>query len=144
MNDQDPTTPPADPNAPVRHTLPSGKVVEVRSHRTLLGSDGAAVIAAQTGGGAQGVVDMHNALIARMVTEIEPGTGGAPALDGTIEAAQAQRIDDWRALYGHVWEAYKLVLGISVVPDLEQWQDPTGPTRDGSGPKPDFGDAPLP
>lgn len=141
MDPTDPTpAPPQDPNAPARHTLPSGKVVEIRSHRTLLGSDGAAVIAAQTGVGAQGVVDMHNALIARMATEVEPGAGGAPALDGTVEAACAQRLDDWRRLYSLVNDAYALVLGISVVPDADEWEDPAGPTRDSSGSRSPSGD----
>jgi hypothetical protein len=138
--DTETPAPPVDPNAPAKHTLPSGKVVEVRSHRTLLGEDGAAVIAAQTAPGSQGVVDMHNELIRRMVTEIEPGAGGAPALDGTLETVKAQRIDDWRRLYGLVAEAYLLVLGVSVVPDQEEWADPTGPTRDTSDSRSPCGD----
>lgn len=130
--DTETPAPLTDPNAPGEHTLPSGKVVQIRSHRTLLGEDGAAVIAAQTAPGAQGVVDMYNELIRRMTTETAPGTGGAPPLDGTLEAVKAQRIDDWRALYALMWEPYRLVTGASVVPDQEQWADPTGPTRDSS------------
>lgn len=140
MDTQTPASP-ADPNAPAKHTLPSGKVVEIRSHRTLLGSDGAAVLAAQTAAGAQGVVDMRNELIRRMVSEIEPGTGGAPTLDGTIDAVLAQRIDDYRALYNATTDAYLLVIGASVVPNLEAWEDPTGPTRDTSDSKPPLEDA---
>ena len=138
--DTETPAPPSDPNAPSKHTLPSGKVVQVRSHRTLLGEDGAAVIAAQTAPGAQGVVDMHNELIRRMVTEIEPGSGGAPALDGTPEAVKAQRIDDWRKLYAAVTDAYLLVIGVSVVPDEDAWADPTGPTRDTSDSRSPSGD----
>jgi hypothetical protein len=130
---QQTSTPSADPNQPVRHTLPSGKVVEVRSHRTLLGSDGEAVIAAQTGPGAQGVVDMHNELIRRTVTQIEQGGDTRPALDGTLEAVKAQRIDDWRALYRLMADAYALVLGVSVIPDFAEFADPKAPTADTSG-----------
>lgn len=145
METTDPTpTPPADPNLPVRHTLPSGKVVEIRSHRTLLGSDGEAVMAAQTAPGPQGVIDMHNELIRRMVTQIEQGAGSAPALDGTLEAVKAQRIDDWRALYRQVADAYALVLGVSVIPDFAEFADPKAPTADTSDSKPDCGDAPAP
>lgn len=137
MEETDPTpTPPPDPNQPARHTLPSGKVVQVRSHRALLGEDGDAVIAAQTGVGMRGVVDMNNELIRRMVTEIEPGSGGAPPLDGTIEAVKAQRIDDWRKLYRLVGDAYLLVTGLSVIPDFAEWEDPKAPTADTSGSRP--------
>ncbi len=135
MEIQDPTLP-VDPNAPTRHTLPSGRVVEARSHRTLLGSDGDAVIAAQTGVGARGTVDMRNELIARMVTQIEPGKSAAPDLDGTVATVLAQRLDDYRTLYGLVTDGWLLVTGLSVIPDEEAWEDPTVPTKDGPDPGP--------
>lgn len=138
MNDQ---TPPADPDAPQEHTLPSGKVVLVRSHRSLLGEDAAAAIAAQSAPGAQGVVDMHNELIRRMVTELKPGTGGAPPLDGTLDAITAQRADDWRALYALVWEGYRVVTGLSVILNPDDFADPTAPPRDGSESKPSSEDS---
>jgi hypothetical protein len=134
VDEQDPTAP-QDPNAPTRHTLPSGRVVEVRSPRTLIGEDIAAAIASQTAPGARGVVDMYNALIAGMVTQIEPGNGNAPALDGTVAAVLAQRGDDWRRLYKLVWEHYKMVSGESVIPDFADVADPTPPTPDSSGPR---------
>ncbi len=135
MEDQEPT-PPQDLDAPVRHTLPSGRVVEVRSTRTLTGLDSGAVLAAQTGIGARGVVDMYDALIARMVTQIEPGKSNAPALDGTIASAVAQRIDDHTALRGIVHDAYRLVNGTSVIPDFAEYDDPKAPITDSSEPRP--------
>lgn len=135
MDTKDPT-PPTDPNAPTRHTLPSGRVVEVRSSRTMTGADSTAVVAAQTAPGAAGVADMYNALIARMVTQIEPGRSSAPALDGTMEAVLAQRIDDHTKLRTLIWDAYQLVTGRSVIPDDEGWADPTVPTRDGPDSRP--------
>jgi hypothetical protein len=125
-----------DPNAPVRHTLPSGRVVEVRSTRSMTGADSSAVLAAQSAPGATGVIDMYNALIARMVTQVEPGSGSAPDLDGTLESVLAQRIDDHSRLRGLIWDAYQLVTGRSVIPDEQEWMDPTAPTRDGPDSKP--------
>lgn len=133
--DTDPTLP-VDPSAPTRHTLPSGRVVEVRSTRTMTGADSSAVLAAQTAPGSTGVVDMYNALIARMVTQIEPGTGGKPDLDGTVEAVLDQRIDDHTKLRSLIWDAYQLVTGRSVIPDDGAWEDPTVPARDGPDSKP--------
>jgi hypothetical protein len=129
--------PPQDPNAPTRHTLPSGKVVQVRSHRTMTGDDGDHAICSQTGGGARGVYDVYNNLAAAFITEIEPGKAGKPRLDGTVEAVKAQRIDDYNLLHGLVKEHYALATGRSVIPDLDEWQDPKAPTRDSSAPRPD-------
>ena len=135
--DAEAPAPPVDPNAPKRVTLPSRKVVEVRSHRTLLGADVDAVIAAQSGPGARGVYDIYNALVARMVTELEPGTAGTPVLDSTVDAVLAQRADDYNRLHTLLADAYALVTGRSVIPDLDQWEDPKAPTGDGSAQKPD-------
>lgn len=140
MQDADPNEPPEppqDPNAPKQHTLPSGKVVEVCSHRTMTGDDGDAVICSQTGPGSRGVYDIYNTLAARFIKEIEPGRGGKPQLDGTVEAVKAQRIDDYNQLHGLVREHYALVTGRSVIPDLDEWEDPKAPTRDSSAPRPD-------
>lgn len=128
---------PVDPDAPTTLTLPSGKVVQIRSHRTLVGADGIYALNAHSGTG-NGNAEIRAALVARMATEVEPGTGGKPPLDGTLEAVHAQRLDDARQLLfaGPVTEGWRLVAGLSVVPDAEQWKDPTGPTRDSSGSKP--------
>jgi hypothetical protein len=125
---------PADPNAPARVTLPSGRVVEVRSARTLNGADMAAALGAQSGTGMTAVVDVHNEFIRRMVTQIEPGKGGKPDLDGTLESVLAQRGDDWRRLYALVTPAYGLVTGASVIRDMDQWDDPKAPTTASSEP----------
>lgn len=137
-----PTEAPEDPNAPKRVTLPSGKVVEVRSHRTLLGTDVDAALGAQSGAGSwvRNVADVRAELIRRMVTEIEPGRGGAPALDGTREATLSQRADDYRKLYTLVDDAFLLVTGQSVIPDYDEWADPKAPTAANSGPSPDSED----
>lgn len=142
--DTETPTPPADPNAPTVLDLPSGKKVQIRSHRTLLGGDGVFALNAQSGTG-NGNAEIRAALVARMATELEPGSAGTPALDGTIEAVNAQRIDDASRLLlsKPVTEGYRLVVGLSVVPDQDEWEDPTGPTRDSSGSRsPSVGDDP--
>ena len=129
---------PRDPAAPVKHTLPSGKVVEVRSHLTLLGADIAAAMAAQPGGAwMANSVAMRNEFIARTATEIEPGRRSKTPLDGTVEAVLAQEPDDYRALFFTVEEAMKLALGLSVVPDFDEYEDPKAPTTATSDSKPD-------
>lgn len=134
------TEAPQDPGAPIKKTLPSGKVVEIRSHRMLLGSDIAATLAAQPGGAwMSNAVAMRNHLIAVLVTQIEPGRAGTPVLDGTVETVLAQRGDDYRALYGSVEDALALVLGLSVIPDFDEYEDPKAPTTGSSGSKPSSG-----
>lgn len=152
---------PRDPAAPTRKTLPSGKIVEIRSHRTLLGAEIATAMASQPGGSwMANSVAMRNTLVALLATEIEPGTAGtpvlaaAPAPDGTLEAAQrfeaaykavlAQRADDYRTLYSLVEEAMRLALGLSVIVDHDEYEDPKAPTTDGSEPAPDSEDASRP
>jgi hypothetical protein len=132
-----PPQPRVDPNAPVTLKLPSGKVVELRSHRTLLGADGEFALNAQSGTG-NGYPEIRTALVARMATELEPGTAGTPVLDGTIEGVRAQRLDDYRAMYGspRITEAYLLVMGVSVIPDLDTWEDEAGPTKDSNASPP--------
>lgn len=144
MNDKDPTARPHDPDAPMVLTLPSGKVVQLRSHRTLDGGDGIFALNAQTGTG-NGNAEIRAGLVARMATELEPGTGGKPTLNGTLQAVHAQRLDDARQLLfaTPVSEAWRLVAGLSVVPDQDEWADPTGPTRDTSDSRsPSQADAP--
>lgn len=143
----DTTTEPAaaaDPDTPTVLTLPSGKKVQIRSHRTLLGGDGVFALNAQSGTG-NGVAEIRAALVARMATELEPGSAGTPTLDGTIAAVNAQRLDDAnRLLFAKpVTEAYRLTVGLSIVPDFstqEQIEDPTAPTRDTSDSRPPSAD----
>lgn len=131
--DTETPAPLTDPNAPVILDLPSGKKVQLRSHRSLLGADAVFALNAQTGTG-NGNAEIRAALVARMATELEPGNAGTPPLDGTIAAVNAQRVDDASRLLlsKPVSEGYRLVAGISVVPDEDEWADPTGPTRDSS------------
>ena len=131
--DTETPAPLTDPNAPVTLDLPSGKKVQLRSHRSLLGADAVFALNAQTGTG-NGNAEIRAALVARMATELEPGKAGTPPLDGTIAAVNAQRVDDASRLLlsKPVSEGYRLVAGISVVPDEDEWADPTGPTRDSS------------
>lgn len=139
------TDPPTDPNAPTTHTLPSGKIVEVRSHRTLTGLDVATAIAAQTGVGARGVVDARTALAALLITEIEPGTGGKPVLDGTGAAVLAQRGDDFAALFNLVTAAFRVAMGYdNIIDDYEAHADPKADTSPPSGPSPASEDASRP
>jgi hypothetical protein len=121
--------PRVDPNADTELTLPSGKKVLIRSHRTLLGADAEYALNAQSGTG-NGYPEIRTALVARMTTEVEPGTAGTPALDGTIEKVKAQRIDDYRAMFGAkpITAAYLLVTGVSVIPDIDTNEDEEGPT----------------
>lgn len=140
--DTETPTPLAGLDAPTVLDLPSGKKVQLRSHRSLLGADAVFALNAQTGTG-NGNAEIRAALVARMATELEPGRAGAPPLDGTIAAVHAQRIDDASRLLlaKPVTEGYRLVVGLSVVPDEEQWEDPTGPTRDTSDSRPPSEDA---
>lgn len=152
---------PQDPGAPIKTTLPSGKIVEIRSHRTLLGAEVATALGSQPGGAwMMNSVAMRNAFAAMLVTEIEPGRAGTPALEaapvpnGTLEAAKrfdaavaavlAQRADDYRTLYAAMEEAMRLALGFSVIIDHDEYEDPKAPTTGGSGPAPDSGDASRP
>src|SRR5271155_4797571 len=134
--DQDP---PVDPAAPRRFTLPSGKVVEAASARTLTGGDMAAARAAQPGGTYQAnLVAIRETFICRMVTEIEAGRRGGKALDGTIEALHAQQPDDWMGLYllAPITDAFQLVTGVSVIPDVDGALDPKAPTAAGPAASP--------
>jgi hypothetical protein len=119
-----------DPNADIEFDLPSGKRVRMRSPRTLLGRDAEFALNAQTGTG-HGYPEIRTALVAVMTTEVEPGTAGTPVLDGTIEAVRAQRIDDFRKMYGaqRIGEAYLLVAGVSVIPDPDTLEDEAAPTE---------------
>lgn len=127
--------PPRDPGAPTRHTLPSGKVVEVRSHRTMLGADVAAALASQSATGARGVVDVRSELICQLVTEIEPGRAGTPVLDGTLAAVLAQRADDYQSLYVLMYPAWRLCLGLdNITDDYEAYADPKAATSPPSEP----------
>lgn len=140
------TEAPQDPGAPVKKTLPSGKVVSIRSHRTLLGSDIAAALASQPGGAwMTNSVAMRNHFMAVLASEIEPGPAATPTLDGTVEAVLAQRADDYRALYNTVDDAMSLALGLSVIADIDdldkaQIDDPKAPTTPTSGSEPASGD----
>lgn len=156
------TEAPQDPGAPVKKTLPSGKVVSIRSHRTLLGSDIAAAMAAQPGGAwMTNSVAMRNHFMAVMITELEPGRAGTAVLtgartpDGTPESVKAfdaalaavlaQRADDYRAMYDTTNDAISLVLGLSVISDIDdldkaQIDDPKAPTTPTSGSGPASGD----
>jgi hypothetical protein len=139
------TEPPLDPNAPTEHVLPSGKKVSVRSPRTLLGSHVRTTMGAQGGGGMQGVVDAHSALIALTVTELEPGRAGTPVLveaaplDGSLETLLAyqaavarvdgQRGDDFRELYRIVTPAWRVSAGLdNITDDYEAFDDPKADT----------------
>jgi hypothetical protein len=131
--------PPRDPMAPTRHTLPSGKIVEAVSARTLTGADMAAAWGAQPASTyMENVTAMRNTLIARMVTEIEPGARSTTKLDGTVEAVLAQQPDDWKRLYmlAPVTDAMGLLQGTSVIPDVDEWEDPKAPTTPNSEPSP--------
>lgn len=129
--------PRVDPNAPITLELPSGKVVQLRSTRTLLGADAEFALNSQSGTG-NGGAEIRTALVARMAKELQPGSAGTPVLDGSIEAVRAQRIDDYRKMVGHprIIDAYLLVAGVSVIPDLDTWEDEAGPTRDSSASPP--------
>lgn len=137
--------PPVDPNAPTVHTLPSGKVVSVRSPRTLLGSHVRTTMSSQGAGGMQGVVESHSVLIALTVTELEAGRAGTPVLleaappDGTLEVAQAyqgalvavdaQRGDDYRTLYRLMDPAWRVCVGLdNITDDYEAFEDPKADT----------------
>jgi len=134
-----------DPNEPTTLTLPSGKVVQIRSHRTLVGADGVFALNAQTGTG-NGVPEIRAALVAVMATELEPGNAGTPKLDGTLAAVLAQRLDDTnRLLYAeHVTHAYRLITGQSVIPDIDTNEDEAGPTGATYDSKPDSVDESQP
>lgn len=140
MDTETPATP-IDPSAPTVLDLPSGKKVQIRSHRTLVGADGVFALNAQSGTG-NGLAEIRAALVARMATELEPGRAGTPVLDGTIAAVNAQRIDDAnRLLFAKpITEGYRLTLGLSVVPDGDEWEDPTVLTRDSSDSRSPSGD----
>lgn len=144
MTDQTDTAPTPegeDPDAPKRHTLPSGKVVEVRSHRTLTGTDATLALGMHTGG-PSGAVAVRNRLIQIMVTEVAPGRGGTPVLDTTYAAVLNQRADDWRKLYDLVGEGFNLVTGQSVIPDQDEYKDPKAPTTGTSDSEPGSADEP--
>lgn len=161
MSDTTADEAPRDPAAPVRKTLPSGKIVEIRSHRSLNGLEVATAIGSQPGGPwMRNAVVMRNTLAVLLVTELEPGRSDAPALvsagapDGTLEAAKAfdaameallaQRGDDYRAIYNAMNEAYNLTLGTSVIIDHDEYEDPKAPTTDGSEPEPSSADESQP
>lgn len=109
-----------------RHELPSGGWVELRDHRELNGHDVRAVHSAITGTGARAVVDMRAALIEALVT----GWSYPYPLPATTASAGLLRADDYVKLQGLTEDAYRLVNGLSVVPDSDEHADPKAPTAD--------------
>lgn len=141
------------------HTLPSGLKVTIRSHRVLRRADIHAVWAAGNraeegvGGAAQ-----HDKLMELLVascsdperyplpfaagTPARPATQDSPAVDaipGTLDLLDGA---DYTALYRLMGNGYRLVNGLSVVPDPDEYADPKAPTTASNGSAPDSEDTP--
>jgi hypothetical protein len=118
-----------DPNAPTEHKLPSGLTVTLRSYRTLKRPDMHAVWAC--GGSAPAE---HDALMGMLVT-----ASSDPAFATPFGTDVLDRLDgaDYIALYRLVNDAWRMVNGLDVLPDPDDYQDPKAPTTASSGSAPD-------
>ncbi len=129
-----PTIPPADPDAPVEHKLPSGITVTVRSHRTLRRPDIHAVWRSVTDPELFGP-QQHDALLLLLVTACSDERFPVPLTPESLDGFDG---DDYIALYGLVNDAYRLVNGLSVIPrGGDGYQDPKAPTTGSNVSAPD-------
>lgn len=122
MTDQTP-----DPNAPAEHTLPSGLKVTVRSHRTLKRPDMHTVWAAQ------GAPGEHDALMQMLVEESSDPAFPAPFTTDVLDRLDGE---DYIALYRLVNPAWRMVNGLPVLPNSDDYQDPKAPTTESNGSAP--------
>lgn len=117
-----------DPNAPAEHTLPSGLTVTLRSYRTLKRPDMHTVWAAP------GAPGEHDALMALLVVE----TSDTAAFPVPFTTDVLDRLDgaDYIALYKLMGDAWRMVNGLTVLPNSDDYQDPKAPTTASNGSAP--------
>lgn len=122
------TDPNPDPNAPTQHTLPSGLEVTLRSYRTLKRPEMHTVWAAL------GAPGEHDALIELLVT-----ASSNPEFPVPFTIDVLDRLDDgadYIALYKLVGNAWRMVNGLTVIPNPDDHQDPKAPTTASNGSAP--------
>lgn len=124
-----------DPNAPAEHTLPSGLKVTLRSHRTLRRPDMHTVWAAQDAPGE------HDALMQMLVTETSDPAFPAPFTTDVLDRLDGE---DYIALYRLVNPAWRMVNGLTVLPNPDEHQDPKAPTTASNGSAPGSADTTSP
>lgn len=123
MTDQTP-----DPNAPAEHTLPSGLKVTLRSHRTLKRPDMHTVWAAD------GAPAEHDALMRMLVAETSDPAYPAPFTTDILDRLDGE---DYIALYRLMNSAWRMVNGLPVLPNPDDFADPKAPTTASNGSDPD-------
>ena len=121
------------------HTLPSGLTVTVRSHRTLRRPDIQAVWAAGNNAppGFEAGAQRDKLMELLVASTSDPDKYPAPLTAGALD-----RLDgpDYTALYRLMNDGYRLVFGLSVVPDPDGYEDPKVPTAASNGSAPGSAD----
>ncbi len=116
-----------DPNAPAQHILPSGLKITLRSYRTLKRPEMHTVWAAQSGPGE------HDALMALLVTESSDPAFPVPFTTDVLDTLDGA---DYIALYRLVSNGWRMVNGLTVLPNPDDYQDPKAPTTASNGSAP--------
>lgn len=118
------------------HTLPSGLTVTIRSHRTLRRPDIHAVWAAGNNAGeGLSAAAQHEALMGILVS----ASSDPARLPIPLTSAAALDVldpDDYIALYRLMNDGWRLVNGLSVAPNPDEYQDPKAPTAASNGSAP--------
>lgn len=123
------------------HALPSGLKVTIRSYRTLRRRDIQAVWAAGNTAedGKEGAAQ-HDALMGLLVASTsDPATYPLPLTPDTLDRLEGA---DYTALYRLMNNGWRLANGLSVMPNPDEWADPTRPTPESSGSSPGSEDSP--
>jgi len=130
------TDPSTGPDARV-HTLPSGLTVTIRSHRTLRRPDIHRVWAAANNA-PEGLTAaaQHEALMGLLIAA-SSDQQVLPVPVTATEALDRLNADDYIALYRLMNNGYRLVNGLSVVPDPDEYEDPKAPTAESNDSAPD-------
>lgn len=122
------------------HTLPSGLTVTIRSHRALRRPDIQAVWAAGNNAppGFEAAAQRDKLMELLVASTSDPENFPAP-----LSAATLDRLDgpDYTALYRLMNDGYRLVFGLSVVPDPDGHEDPKAHTTASNGSAPGSADA---
>lgn len=135
------TDPSMNPDEPRTHKLPSGLEVTIRSHRSLRRADIHKVWAA--GNNADEGLSapaQHDVLIGLLVESTsDPAAYPVPLTPDALD-----RLDgaDYTALYRLMDNGWRLANGLSIIPNPDEWPDPTRPRPESSGTSPDSGDSP--
>jgi len=124
------------------HTLPSGLTVTVRSHRVLRRADIHRVWAAgNTAAPGMSSAAQNDALMGLLVASTsDPEKYPVPLTTEALDRLTEHDNRDYFALYRLMGNGYRLVNGLSVIPDPDEYEDPKAPTAESNGSAPGSAD----